>query len=924
MRQIPAILLALGLLTCVSAAAQEQALGTIERRCLSCHNTENPTAKLDLSNRAGALTGGLRGVALAPGEPSQSLLYQRVAAGEMPPGGGIAEEERVLIREWIEAGAEWETELTAASPARSGPDWWAWQPVKSVKGSIDELILEELGERDLEPNPATDRRTLIRRVSFDLTGLPPTLEEIEAFEDDQRPEAYELLVDRLLALPAYGERWGRHWLDVARFGESNGYEQNHLRPSAWPYRDYVIGSLNQDKPFDQFIVEQLAGDQIAPADPDVTAGTGFLVAGPQDTVGIKNIAGELQKRANHLDDMITATASGFLGLTVHCARCHDHKFDPIQAKDYYRLQSAFAGVKHGERDWDKSAKVAAYHAEVKRLTDARLETEIELNRLRDAANGRVEARREEVLAKYRPSVDPEGVEESFDPTLARFVRMRIDSSTGARTVDMDEFEVWTPDSRNLSTGATATAGSSRVDSASPDTYAAKNLVDSDFTTRWISGGRPPTWVQIELQRAERISKVYWSSDRLKGFQGRFGRSVPEQYGIEVSLDGERWQLVADSKDRLPFGDEDRERLLLFAVFDDGEKRHWQSLESTKSKISAEIAALDKPRRAFIGSFKQPEEASFVMLRGDPMNRGETVAPASLSTLGRIMTGFELEPRAPEGERRLTLARWIASDDNPLTSRVIVNRIWMHHFGNPLVRNPSDFGYNGGEPTHPKLLDYLADRLVNEYGWRWKPLHKEIVMSATYRRGGEFREDAAGIDRDAQYLWRFPPRRLSAEEVRDSVLSASGKLDRTMGGPGFRLYRYTVDNVATYYPLEKFGPDTYRRSVYHQHARSVKPELLGQFDCPDTSLPAPKRVTTTSPLQALALLNNSFMLDQARFLAERVGPGETADQVKRAYELVFGRDPDNEELSASVQFVEENGLFLLCRALFNANEFVYVM
>jgi len=922
--RVLAIFLALFLPLCVSAAANEDALGTLERRCLACHNVENPTAKLNLSTRTGALTGGLRGPALVPGNPSDSLLYQRVASGEMPPGGRLPEEEATLIRDWIDGGADWETELTAAPSARSGPDWWAWQPVAPVTSSIDELVLDKLRENSLEPNPAADRRTLIRRLSFDLTGLAPTFDEIEAFENDQSPESYERLVDRLLASPAYGERWGRHWLDVARFGESNGYEQNHLRNNAWPYRDYVIRSLNDDKPFDQFIVEQIAGDQIAPDDPDVTAATGFLVAGPHDTVAIKNISGELQKRANHLDDMITATASGFLGLTVHCARCHDHKFDPIQAKDYYRLQSAFAGVTHGERAWGESENVRVYQAQVQRLQDAQLEAKTELDRLRDAANERVQARREEILATYRPSVDAAGVEESFAPAAARFVRMTIDNSTGRRTVDMDEFEVWTSDSRNVTAGAVATAGSSRLDSASPDTYAPKNLVDSDLTTRWISASRPPTWVQIKLAKAETISRVYWSSDRLKGFQGRFGRSIPEQYRIEVSLDGEHWEPVADSKDRLPYREEDRERLLLFAVFDEDEKRRWREIEDQQSKIAAETAALDKPRQAFIGSFTQPEEPSFVMLRGDPMSRGDTVAPASPSTLGRVMEGFELEPNAPEGQRRLALARWIAGNDNPLTARVIVNRIWMHHFGAPLARNPSDFGYNGGAPTHPKLLDYLASKLVNDYEWRWKPLHKEIVMSSAYQRGGEFRPDPAKIDSDSQYLWRFPPRRLSAEEVRDAVLAASGKLDRTMGGPGFRLYRYTVDNVATYYPLETFGPETYRRSVYHQHARSVKPELLGQFDCPDTSLPAPKRVTTTSPLQALALLNNSFMLDQARFLADRVGPGDAAEQVKRAYRIVFGRDPDDDELSASARFVEEHGLFLLCRALFNANEFVYVM
>ena len=288
--------------------------------------------------------------------------------------------------------------------------------------------------------------------------------------------------------------------------------------------------------------------------------------------------------------------------------------------------------------------------------------------------------------------------------------------------------------------------------------------------------------------------------------------------------------------------------------------------------------------------------------------------------------YELAPDAPEGQRRLALARWIASDDNALTARVIVNRVWMHHFGRPFARNPSDFGVNGGQPTHPALLERLAGRLVKQYGWRLKPLHREIVLSAAYRQASAFREEAASVDRDADYLWRFPPRRLSAEEVRDSILAVSGALDRRMGGPGFRLYRYTVDNVATYYPIEEFGPETYRRSVYHQHARSVKPELLGQFDCPDSALSAPKRVSTTTPLQSLSLLNNPFMLDQARLLAERslreAGEDPRA-RIERIWRLAFGRAPDSREAAEASAFVVDQGWRLFSLAILNANELIYV-
>ncbi len=900
-------------------------LAILEKRCLGCHNAQAAMAGLDLTSREAAQAAG----ALSAGDAASSKLFVRVSKGEMPPGSPLPSEEVAALRAWIEQGAPWEGALQTEQPRRSGPDWWAWQPLPRADPtqSLDGFIERKLAEKGLNRNPPADRRTLIRRVAYDLTGLPPTPEDVETFLADQDPRAYEKLVDRLLDSPAYGERWGRHWLDVARFGESNGYEQNHLRDTAWPYRDWVIRSFNQDKPFNRMILEQLAGDQLAPGDPEIEAATGFLVAGPHDTVKIQNAEGEAQKRANHLDDMIAGAASSFLGLTVHCARCHDHKFDPIQTKDYYRMQAAFAGVWHGERVWATPAEVDAHHTAAEPLRRELRAAEDALDDLRGGAAQRVEARREAVTARYRPSVDPTGTEDTFDPVDARFVRMTIEAPTAKRrVVDLDELEVWASDGRNVALECEAAAGSTRVDEASADTYAAANLVDGKFDKRWISGGGMPEWVQVGLPRVERIVRVSWSSDRLMGFGGRFGRSIPEDYRIEVSLDGKAWREVASSEGRLPFSDEDRERLLLFAVFTDAEKAAWEREEQRLRDARGRLGKLEEPARAFLGRFEEPEAPSFVMVRGNPMDQGDQVAPSSLSTLGGLLPGFALDPTAPEAERRLALARWIASDDNALTARVIVNRVWMHHFGRPLVRTPSDFGFNGGEPTHPELLDWLAGRLVHRHGWRLKPLHRDIVLSAAYRQSSVSREQAAKIDGDAQYLWRFPPRRLTAEEVRDTLLAVSGQLDRAMGGPGFQLYRYTVDNVATYYPIREFGPETFRRSVYHQHARSVKPELLGQFDCPDTALPAPKRVSTTTPLQALALLNNAFLVDQAEYFAARLedeAGGDPADQVKLAWRLAFGRSPEPAETAESVRFIDEQSLPLFCRALFNTNELVYV-
>ena len=938
---LPGLLLAFGADGGLAAETsfRDQVLPILERRCVVCHHGPSAQKGLRVGSVSGLLRGGESGPAIVPGEPTASLILAMVGSDRpsMPPAGDpMTPDEVGTLRAWIAAGAPDDSREEAAEQSRV---WWSLRPLGNQparvtdgrweRSPIDAYLVAAMLDKGLAPSGEADRYTLIRRLSLNLLGLPPTVEEIEAFVSDPGSDAYERLVDRLLASPAYGERWGRHWLDVARFGESNGYEQNHLRDWAWPYRDWVIRSFNDDKPFNRMILEQLAGDQIGPDDLGVQAATGFLVAGPHDTVGIKNEAGEAQKRANHLDDMVMATSSAFLGLTVHCARCHDHKFDPIRNEDYYRMQAAFAGVWHGERTWDSSERIAAYEAASGPLSRVIRETEKGLEALRAGAKGRVEARRDEILSRYRPSVDQAGTEEIFAPIAARFVRMTIDASTtGRRQVDLDEFAVWTAgaDARNVSLGGFATASSTRVDSASPDTYSPANLVDGKYDRRWISAGRLPAWVQIELPVTERVGRVEWSSDRLGGFGGRYGRPQPETYKIEVSVDGESWIQVATSVRRLPFSEEARDRLLLNVVLGPEEKRSWGEMEERKRDAERRLARLAKPRKAFLGRFEEPKGPSFVMVRGDPMQKGDEVVPASLSTLSGLLDGFELASEAPEARRRLSLARWIASDSNALTARVIANRIWMHHFGRPLVRNPSDFGLNGGEPTHPELLDWLSARLVHTHGWRLKPLHKDIVLTAAYRQASAFRTEAATIDSDAAYLWRFPPRRLGAEELRDAILMKSGNLDRRMGGPGFRLYRYTVDNVATYYPLEEFPPETFRRSVYHQHARSVKPELLGEFDCPDTSLPAPKRISTTSPLQALSLLNSAFIVDQAAALASRseaLAEDGAAMHVHAVWRLAFGRAPNAGEAAKAIELVAEHGLEALARAVLNSNEFLYV-
>ncbi len=876
----------------------------IQKRCLSCHNGTARIGGLSLESRADA--------SAVLGE----RLLRRVESGQMPPGGGLATDERAAIAAWIKDGAVWEGRLSVAVRPRAGKDWWSLQPLAPLTQSaaIDSFIVAGLQKKGLRLSPPADMRTLIRRVTFDLTGLPPTPEDVEAFV---AAGDYEKLVDRLLASPAYGERWGRHWLDVIRYGESHGYEQNHIRPSAWPFRDYVVRSFNADKPFSQMILEHLAGDVVGKGDPDVEVATGFLVAGPHDTVGNNAEAAKRQQRADDYDDVVNATASAFLGMTVNCAKCHDHKFDPILQADYYRMAAVFAGVDHGEREIASAEQKAAYLAASKPLNEKIEALKRELALLRKSGAAGLHEAEARVRARLRDPVSPFGTEETFKPARARYVRLV--GPQGAPG-GLDEIEVWSMEGRNVardSAGASVTASSTRVADGNPDAYHPRSLIDGSFAERWLPGTGPGVTITITLAREEMLSRMNWSTDRNKAFQGKFQQQTMATYQVEISLDGKTWTQVASSDGRLPANKTDQQRLFVLESLPESVRPRFEALEKELAQLEAQLRKIPPVPRSYAGTFHAPD-AVYLLKGGNVMQRGDQMPAASLSA----MPGFKLPLDAPDTERRLALAKWIASDENPLTARVMANRIWHYHFGTGLVGTPSDFGFNGERPSNPELLDYLARRLIG-YGWRLKPLHREIVLSAAYRQSGEFQPEPAKVDASARLLWRFPPQRMQAEAIRDAMLAVAGVLDRKLGGPSFQLYKYTVDNVATYFPLDKFGPETYRRSLYAQSARSIRTELLSVYDCPDSSLPEPRRVVTTSPLQALSLLNNSFTIDMSAAFARRMAAESPADPVGRGFVLAFGRAPEAGEREAASRLVREHGLVALARALFNTNEFVYV-
>jgi len=970
-----------------SAAVQhfhESVQPLLVSRCLTCHGGDQ-RGRLDLRSLDTALEGGHSGPALVPGDPGASLLLERVVDGEMPPNEPLPADEAAVLEEWISLGAYYPElpidPFAVTTDERAGYDWWSLQPVNPIQPGalpgealdgnlkewdghpIDRLVAARLIENDLAPSEPAPPRALIRRATYGLTGLPPTLDEVTEFERACEEEtgspgvvgerAYAALVDRLLASPHYGEHWGRHWLDVARFGESTGMEVNHLIDNVWGYRDYVIRSFNEDKPYDRMILEHLAADSIAPGDPDTEIAMAFLVCGPHDIVGNQDPAQAAQIRADAIDDMVRATSEAFLGLTVGCARCHDHKFDPISLEDYYRMYAAFEGVRHGSRsvatEEERKARdllLSPIHAEREALQEKRDAITIAvMRRARDDADA--------IEAQWtRPPVDRRGTEEVFEPVEARFVRLVSEGGdwdpNATTQYTIDEFEVWTegPDPRNAALAAHGgqAHGASRVADDFAEAYSADVTIDGAFGVSWLAQSPELT---IELAQQEVVTRVFFSSDRPGALAptGMESRFVGE-YRIEVSQDGETWTAVANSHDRQPVNEAHRNKRMLELTMNADERERLAALDAELAEVNQRIAAVPPLPDLWVGALEQPAGPTHTFIGGDPQRPGDEVVPASLQAFAEHGNGYALEADAPERERRLAFAQWIADDANPLTPRVLANRLWHYHFGTGIAATPSDFGFMGAPPTHPELLDWLAHELItpahglgadnrdatnpeeaNDQAWRLKRMHRMIMLSQTYRQSSEFREEAARIDADSRLLWRYPPGRLTAESIRDTKLALAGKLDTRMGGPGFRLYRYIRDNVSTYVPLDEHGPETYRRAVYHQNARAARIDLLTEFDSPDCALAAPRRASTTTPLQALTMMNHTFTIDMASALAERLraeaGAEDPLAQVRHAFELAFYRAPNNTEAEAAVALIEAHGLTAFCRALLNANELIYV-
>jgi mono/diheme cytochrome c family protein len=960
----------------------------LESHCQKCHGPEKQKGGWRVDSKQVALTGGDEHAPnIVPGKSAESPMIQFVGGLDedmkMPAKGDPLSAEQIgLLRAWIDQGAVWPE--SANKVKRDPLDWWSLKPVvcPEVPGKgnpIDVFVRAKLAEKHLALSPEADARTLCRRVYFDLTGLPPTPEEIEAFAADASPDAYEKLVDRLLASPRYGERWARHWLDVVHYGDTHGYDKDKPRPHAWPYRDYVVRAFNDDKPYARFIEEQIAGDVLFPNTRDGIEALGFIAAGPFDVIGHYEVP-ETKidgKIARHLDrdDMVANTIGTFCSATVHCAQCHNHKFDPITQEDYYSLQAVFAALDRTDRKYYGDDALNERFQELQRRQN---ETEMALTALEAPLQTkagekyadltrRIDGASKAAAQKQGNATPDYGYHSSISKVQDATKWVQVDLGAHAEIDHVTllpcyddfnaigpgfgfpvRFKVEASDDPEFKTGVALLW--KRHDETFMNDF--KNPGLSPFTTGGTKDdGIAGRYVRVTATKlAPRKDDFIFALAELQVFDRdgnnlALGKAVAALDSIEAPPRWRKSNLTdglfpvapsADEKEQLA---NERETLLL-SFADEESKAKRAALIDERARLNAELKKLPTPSVVYAGGIHNgtgnfrgtgPDGGKprpiFVLARGQVTQPVKEVGPGTLSMLKFEPARFDLPPDAPEGERRAALARWISDERNPLTWRSIVNRVWQYHFGRGLVATPDDFGRNGGLPTHPELLDWLAAEFRDTRG-SLKQLHKLIVMSATYRQVSASSAAGAKIDTDNTLLWRQNRRKLEAEAVRDSVLAVSGKLDLTMGGPGWQDFVVEHPEHSPHYEYglaDPEDPKTWRRSIYRFIVRSQTQPWMTSLDCADPSMRVDRRNESLSALQALALLNNGFMVTQARHFAERV-QSEGSDlpaQVDRACRLALGHAPSANDRQRMIAFAQANGLPNLCRVLLNLNEFLFI-
>ena len=943
----------------------------LQKHCYECHGAEKQKNDYRLDIKVMAFSSGN----ILAGKSAESPLHRYVSrlekGKEMPPKKALTPADVETLRRWIDEGAVWPDGVDVAK-MEDRLDWWAYQPLPdraSLKGaSVDDFIRAKLAERDPKPAPEADRRTLVRRLYFDLMGLPPTPEEMAKALN----QPYEKVVEELLASPHYGERWARHWLDLVHYGETHGYDKDKSRNNAWPYRDYVIRALNADRPYARFIEEQIAGDVIFPGTVDGITALGFIAAGPWDLIGHQEVPETKLdgKIARHLDrdDMVQNALGSFCSLTVQCAQCHFHKFDPISQEDYYSLQAVFAAVDRTDVDYyaddaqmkkftaqkqqraDLAAKIGAMEATLKKKAG---EPYVALSRRIDGAAEK----------SANPNTKPDfGYHSSIASTqdAIKWVQVDLGKSVEIQRVVLKpcyddfgsigggfgfpvRFKIEASEDPEFKTGVTLLWR--KHDATFMNDFANPGLSAFETNTAGDDGvkGRYVRVTAVKL--APRKNDYIFALAELEVFAEKEGKNLAQGQPV-AALDsiesGPRWRKVNLTDGIAPESrtEEDKNQLirqrdaLMLAQADAPTRK-------TLTQLRLELKALPVPPAALkvyagavhtgSGAFKgtggeggKPREIR-VLKRGDIKQPAQEVGPGGVAALGqRFGLPFTIEG-THESARRAALARWISHRDNALTWRSIVNRVWQHHFGRGLVETANDFGRMGGKPSHPELIDWLAVTFRDDLGGSLKRLHQLIVTSATYR------QSSAGVDpADANnvYLARQNRRKLDAESVRDSILAVSGKLDLSMGGPSFQDFIIDKPQHSPHYEYHLHDPEdpkSHRRSVYRFIVRSQQQPFMTVLDCADPSMRVDKRNESLSPLQALAMMNNGLTVAMAKHFAARVTKlaPTLQDQIFHGIQLALGRSPTPEEQTELVAYARAEGLENACRVILNLNEFSFV-
>src|SRR5215469_3090606 len=836
----------------------------LEQNCLGCHGPSMQSSRLNLSTLEGALRGGARGSAIVPGQAEDSRLYRMVAGLDkpvMPLGGNkLTDGQIAAIKNWIDQGAHWEASAVAAKtqPGAASTfadlekvqlppgsrDYWAFKlpvqaPVPAVaqefSNPIDRFLEKARQEKGLKAAPKADRLTLLRRAYMDLIGLPPSPEEIDVFMSDTAPGAWERLIDKLLTSPHYGERWGRHWLDAARYADSSGYENDTDQPNMYRYRDYVVKSFNNDKPYNTFIKEQIAGDEIPNRTDDSLVATGFLRTGAR----VRNHEhANPARRYDYLDDVLGAIGKGMLGLTLQCARCHDHKFDPIPMHDYYAMEASIFGYVEVEYPLGPREQADAYMRKLTEIEDKVADLKEQVDAIDKPYHDKLAL--EEIRKKYPPEVvraveKPESERTAGEKLIAIQVLDR-----GVRSADADK--LMTPED------------------------AAKKKALND---------------QIAALNAERPKPVPMAS---------------------ITTDGD-WRSVG-----LGYGDRN---------------------EGACPKCELEYVGAGKFLELGPGKANYKVPPSYFLLRGDPDSKAYPTKPGFISVITQGNPPTELPPSdGRTSGRRQALAEWLISRDNPLPARVIVNRIWEHHFGKGIVPTLDNFGKMGEQPTNQELLDWLAVEFMNK-GWSIKQMHRLMMTSEAYQMSSDY-NDAASAKNDPEdtYLWKYRIQRLEGEIVRDNIMSVAGSIDLKMGGPA--IFPHVDESFIKtlfrgIYRNQDDAPNVWRRSIYVYAKRTLPNPLLQVFDLPDMSQSFGARYTSTVPTQALQLLNDDFVLNQAQLFANRIkkeAGDDVGKQIDLAYRIALTRPPTPTELSLATDMIGSGSLVDFADVMLNLSEFLY--